>query len=306
MTSVVAHTSEDRRSALEPSGRRPARLTPARIGLYGFMLTAVAFFVLPLYIMVSTSLKPLEETLSGGVLALPLAPTFAPWAEAWSSACTGLTCEGLQPGFLNSVAILVPSVLLSLALGAINGYALSFWRVPWANLLFGGLVIGAFIPFQVLIYPLVRITATLRLTDTLFGITLVHAVFQMPIVTLLFRNYFSSLPGELFKAAKMDGAGFFRIFFSIMLPMSFPIVTVALILLTTHIWNDYILGLTFAGRQNFPMTVQLNNIMKSESSVKLYNVEMAAVLLTTLVPLIVYFVSGRWFIRGIAAGAVKG
>jgi glucose/mannose transport system permease protein len=172
--------------------------------------------------------------------------------------------------------------------------------------LFGILMMGAFIPVQVMMFPLVRILATLGLFSSLPGIVLVHIIFSMPVMTLLFRNYYLSIPQELFKAARIDGGGFFRIFVQLMLPMSTPIIIVAAIMQITGVWNDYILGLVFAGRDNLPMTVQLNNVINTTTGTRLYNVNMAATILTSMVPLFVYFVSGRWFVRGIAAGAVKG
>ncbi len=280
--------------------------SPARIGVYAFLISAAAFFVLPLYIMLVTSVKTIEEIQLGNIFALPIKFTIEPWRVAWSSACTGTACEGIRGGFLNSLAIAIPSTVLPILLGALNGYALSFWRPRGANLLFAILMVGAFIPVQVMIFPLVRILATLGLFSSLSGIVLVHVIFSMPVMTLLFRNYYASVPQELFKAARIDGGGFLRIFFQLMLPMSIPIIVVAIIMQVTGVWNDYILGLIFAGRDNLPMTVQLNNVINTTTGVRLYNVNMAATILTSLVPLTIYFISGRWFIRGIAAGAIKG
>jgi glucose/mannose transport system permease protein len=178
--------------------------------------------------------------------------------------------------------------------------------VRFANLMFGILLCGAFIPYQVFLYPLVRLFSTIGIYDSLLGIVVVHTVFGLPVMTLLFRNFYSSLPRELFNAARVDGGGFLAIFIHVILPMSTPILIVATILQVTGIWNDFILGLTFAGRENLPMTVQLNNVVNSTQGERAYNVDMAATVLTALVPLVVYFVSGRWFVRGIAAGAVKG
>jgi glucose/mannose transport system permease protein len=287
-------------------GRRPRHLTVGRIGIYAFLVTAALFFMLPLWIMVVTSLKPMEEIRLGNILALPAAMTFEAWTKAWSSACTGLECNGISVGFWNSVRILIPSVILSIMAGAINGYALSFWRVKGANVMFGVLLLGAFIPYQVFLYPLVRIFSLTGIYNSLTCIVLVHVIFGLPTMTLLFRNYYAGLPIELFKAARIDGGGFWSIFFRVILPMSTPILVVATILQVTGIWNDFIFGLTFAGRENLPMTVQLNNIVNSTQGERAYNVDMAATMLAALVPLVVYFVSGRWFVRGIAAGAVKG
>ena len=296
--------------AARPATRAPARRRPrwtaSRIGLYAFLLSAAAFFLLPLYVMLVTSLKPMDEIRLGNIFSLPVNITVEPWMVAWASACTGLQCEGISTGFWNSVAIVVPSTVLSILLGAINGYALSFWRPRGGAWLFGILMMGAFVPYQVLMFPLVRAFAAMSLFGTLPGIVLIHAIFGMPVMTLLFRNYYASLPMELFKAARIDGGGFWRIFFQLMLPMSLPIIVVAVIMQVTGIWNDFILGLVFAGRENLPMTVQLNNIINTTTGERLYNVNMAATILTSLVPLAVYLISGRWFVRGIAAGAVKG
>ena len=279
---------------------------PARIGLYAFLLTAAAFFLLPLYVMLATSVKPMEEIRLGNLFALPVKLTLEPWAQAWTSACTGLACDGIRTGFANSVSIVVPSTALSILLGAVNGYALSFWRPRGAQPLYFVLLAGAFIPYQVMMFPLVRALAAMGLFGSLPGIVLVHTLFGMPVMTLLFRNYYAGVPRELFMAARVDGGGFWRIFVQLMLPMSLPIVVVAVIMQVTGIWNDYLLGLVFAGREHLPMTVQLNNIINTTTGERLYNVNMAATLLTSVVPLAVYLVSGRWFVRGIAAGAVKG
>lgn len=278
----------------------------ARFGLYAFLASAALFFLLPLYVMLVTSLKSMDEIRLGNIFALPLAPTLDAWRAAWSEACTGAACEGVQGGFWNSVRIALPSTVLPIALGALNGYALSFWRPRGANLLFGVLLLGAFVPVQVMIYPLVRMMAGLGVFGSLPAIVIVHLVFGMPVLTLLFRNYYSALPQELFHAARIDGGGFWRIFWHVMLPLSVPMLVVAAIMQLTGVWNDYILGLVFAGRDNLPMTVQLNNVINTTTGTRLYNVNMAATILTALVPLAVYFLSGRWFVRGIAAGAVKG
>lgn len=288
-----------------PAVRRK-RWRPARIGLYAFLFTAAAFFLLPAYVMLVTSVKPMEEIRLGNLFAWPVTLTLEPWAQAWFSVCTGLQCEGIRGGFWNSVAIVVPSTAVSIFFGALNGYALSFWRPRFGNLLFLVLLVGAFVPYQVVMFPLVRAFAAMGLFGTLQGIVLIHTIFGMPVMTLLFRNYYASIPGELFKAARIDGGGFWRIFFQLMLPMSAPIVIVAVIMQVTAIWNDFLLGLVFAGREHLPMTVQLNNVINTTTGERLYNVNMAATLLTSLVPLAVYLLSGRWFVRGIAAGAVKG
>lgn len=277
----------------------------ARVGVYAFLLFAAAFFLLPLYVMLTTSFKTMEEIRLGQIFALPSSITFDAWRAAWSEACTGVSCEGVRGGFWNSVTIAVPSVVLPILLGAINGYALSWWKPKGSQWLFGILMLGAFIPIQVMIYPLVKLEAAIGIYSSLPGIVFVHLVFAMPIMTLLFRNYYAGLPSELFKAARVDGGGFWRIFIQLVLPMSTPMLIVAAIMQITGVWNDYILGLTFAGRENQPMTVQLNNVINTTTGERLYNLNMAATILTSAVPLLVYLISGRWFVRGIAAGAVK-
>jgi len=282
------------------------RFTAARLGVYAFLCVAAAFFLLPLYVMLVTSFKTMDEVRSSSIFALPWRPTFDAWIQAWSSACTGLECRGVSVGFWNSVLIVVPSVVVSIAVGAVNGYALSLWRPRYGNALFAILMIGVFVPAQVVLVPLVRMLAGVGLFGSLPALIVVHTIFGMPIMTLLFRNYYASLPDELFKAARIDGGGFWRIFWSVMLPMSTPMLVVAAIMQVTGVWNDYLMGLIFGGSGMVPMTVQLNNIVNSTFGEKAYNVNMAATLLTSAVPLLVYVVSGRWFVRGIASGAVKG
>lgn len=289
-----------------PRGPRKQQLSIARMGIYGFLIIAALFFLMPFWVMIVTSLKTLPEIREGNLFNWPSDPTFEPWIKAWFDACTGRDCNGLRPGFWNSVKITAIATVVSIVIAAINGYALSFWRYKYANLLFGILVFGAFVPYQVVIYPLIITMRELGIFSTLLSIVLVHSIFGMPILTLLYRNFFANLPMEMFKAARIDGAGFWQIFFRIMVPMAVPITIVAIILQLTGIWNDFLFGTVFAGRQNMPMTVQLNNIVQTTTGVREYNVHMAATILTAAVPLFVYFISGKWFVRGIAAGAVKG
>jgi glucose/mannose transport system permease protein len=290
-----------------PSGPKPKKsLSAKNIMLYSTMFVIAVYYALPLYVMIVTSLKGMPEIRLGNIFSPPVDVTFAPWVKAWSQACTGLNCDGLSRGFWNSVEILIPSLIISVAVTSVTGYSLANWKFKGSEVFFTILIFGAFIPYQVMIYPLVIILRELGLFGSLYGLVLVHTIFAMPILTLLFRNYFTSLPEELFKAARVDGAGFWGIFFRIMLPMSLPIFVVALILQVTGIWNDFLFGVIYTRPDQYPMTVQLNNIVNSVQGVKEYNVNMAATLLTGIVPLIIYFASGKLFVRGIAAGAVKG
>lgn len=291
----------------EPRGARPRRtLSRRNIMLYGALIVIALYYLLPLYVMVVTSLKGMPEIRLGNIFAPPLEITFEPWVKAWSEACTGLNCEGLSRGFWNSVRITVPSVVLSIAIASVNGYALANWKFKGADIFFTILIFGAFVPYQVMLYPIVILLREIGLYGSLTGLVVVHTIFGMPILTLLFRNYFASVPEELFKAARVDGAGFWGIYFKIMLPMSLPIFVVAIILQVTGIWNDFLFGVVYTKPDTYPMTVQLNNIVNSVQGVKEYNVNMAATIITGLVPLAIYFVSGKLFVRGIAAGAVKG
>jgi glucose/mannose transport system permease protein len=290
-----------------PHGTKPRKaFSRSNILLYGTLIMVAMYYLLPLYVMVVTSLKGMPEIRMGNVFGPPIEITFEPWVKAWSTACTGINCDGLSRGFGNSVRILIPSVVLSIAISSVNGYALANWRFKGSEVFFTILIIGAFIPYQVMIYPIVILLREMGLYGTLWGLVLVHSIFGMPILTLLFRNYFTSVPEELFKAARVDGAGFWGIYFQIMLPMSLPIFVVAIILQVTGIWNDFLFGVIYTKPDLYPMTVQLNNIVNSVQGVKEYNVNMAATLLTGFVPLAIYFISGRLFVRGIAAGAVKG
>ena len=290
-----------------PQGRKPQRkLSRRNIFLYGTLIMIALYYAVPLYIMIVTSLKGMPEIRLGNIFSPPVEITFAPWVSAWSSACTGLSCEGLSPGFWNSVRITIPSVILSIIVASVNGYALANWRFKGANVFFTILIFGAFIPYQVMLYPIVIMLREIGLYGSLSGLVIVHTIFGMPILTLLFRNYFTSLPEELFKAARVDGAGFWGIYFRVLAPMSVPIFTVAVILQVTGIWNDYLFGVVYTSPETYPMTVQLNNIVNATQGVIEYNVNMAATLITGLVPLTIYFISGSLFVRGIAAGAVKG
>ncbi len=294
-------------TTLEPRGPKPKRtFSKTNVIVYGSLFLISIYYLLPLWVMVVTSLKGMPEIRIGNIFAPPLEITFQPWVKAWSEACTGINCDGLSRGFGNSVRILIPSVIMSILIASINGYALANWRFKGSNTFFTILIVGAFIPYQVMIYPLVILLREIGLMGSLWGLVLVHTIFGMPILTLLFRNHFASIPEELFKAARVDGAGFWGIYFRVLLPMSVPIFVVAMILQVTGIWNDFLFGVIYTKPDTYPMTVQLNNIVNSIQGVKEYNVNMAATLLTGAVPLLIYFISGKLFVRGIAAGAVKG
>ena len=292
---------------LIPNGPKPKKaFSRSNIIIYGTLIVISIYYLLPLWVMVMTSLKGMPEIRMGNIFSPPLEITFEPWVKAWAHACTGINCDGLSRGFWNSVKILIPSLILSISVASVNGYALANWKFRGSEVFFTILIFGAFIPYQIMIYPIVILLREIGLMGSTAGLVLVHTIFGMPILTLLFRNHFAAIPEELFKAARVDGAGFWGIYFKVLLPMSVPIFVVAIILQVTGIWNDFLFGVIYTKPATYPMTVQLNNIVNSVQGVKEYNVNMAATLLTGLVPLVIYFVSGKLFVRGIAAGAVKG
>jgi glucose/mannose transport system permease protein len=277
-----------------------------RWGLYLMLGIFAVWYLLPLFIMLTTSLKSLDEIRTGSLVALPREITFDAWATAWSGACTGIQCEGLRPYFWNSVLLAVPAVLISSLIGAMNGYVIAQWRFKGANLIFSLMLFGCFIPFQVVLLPMARMLGIMNIAGTIPGLIFVHVIYGIGFTTLFFRNYYVTIPAELTKAAKIDGAGFFRIFWSIFLPLSLPIIVVTVIWQFTQIWNDFLFGVSFSQAGTQPVTVALNNIVNSTTGVKEYNVDMAAAIIAALPTLLVYVVAGKYFIRGLTAGSVKG
>jgi glucose/mannose transport system permease protein len=278
----------------------------ARSGLYVLLVSFALLFLLPMLLVVINSFKPLEEMRQGTLLSLPQNPTTEAWKTAWASACTGLNCEGIRPGLWNSVRITIPAMVISTLAGALNGYALSQWRTKLIDLVLLLITIGLFIPYQAMIYPVVKILSVVGMFRSYTGIVFVHVIFGLPYVTLLLRNFYLGIPDEISRAARMEGATFLRTFWAVILPMSRNILIVVAVLQFTGIWNDYLLGLIFAGNSSVPMTVQLTNIVSDSRGTSLPNVNMAAALIAAMPTLAVYLLSGRYFVRGIAAGAVKG
>jgi glucose/mannose transport system permease protein len=274
--------------------------------LYLLLCTFALYYMMPLFVMITTSLKNLEEIRTGSLMSLPREITLAAWSTAWSSACTGIQCEGLRPYFWNSVLLAVPAVLISTIIGAINGYVVAQWRFKLSNILFALMLFGCFIPFQVVLLPMARVLGMTGLVGSISGLIFVHVIYGIGFTTLFFRNYYVTIPVELVKAAKVDGASFWRIFFSIFLPLSIPIIVVTVIWQFTQIWNDFLFGVSFSQAGTQPITVALNNIVNSTTGVKEYNVDMAAAIIAALPTLLVYIVAGKYFIRGLTAGSVKG
>jgi glucose/mannose transport system permease protein len=272
-------------------------LTFSRVAIYATLLLAAAVYLVPLVVMLLTSFKTPEDIRTGNLLSWPQVVDGIGWIKAWD------TVGGY---FWNSVKITVPAVLISTFIGAMNGYVLSMWRFRGSQLFFGLLLFGCFLPFQTVLLPASFTVGKLGLANTTMGLVLVHVVYGLAFTTLFFRNYYVSVPDALVKAARLDGAGFFTIFNKILLPMSIPIIMVCLIWQFTQIWNDFLFGVVFASGDAQPITVALNNLVNTSTGVKEYNVDMAAAMIAGLPTLLVYIMAGKYFLRGLTAGAVKG
>ncbi|WP_292933190.1 carbohydrate ABC transporter permease [Noviherbaspirillum sp.] len=277
-----------------------------RVVIYALLALVAIYYLIPLYVMLTTSFKTLDEVRAGNLLAIPVSPTTAAWAKAWGSACTGVRCDGLAPFFWNSVYMAVPAVLISTMIGSLNGYVLSHWRFRGSEIVFTALMVGCFIPFQVVILPMARMLGTVEMANTTTGLVIVHVIYGIAFTTLFFRNYYVSVPDELVRAARIDGAGFFMIYRKIIFPLSLPIFMVCFIWQFTQIWNDFLFGVVFGGSDAQPITVALNNLVNTSTGVKEYNVNMAAAIIAALPTLLIYLVAGKYFVRGLTAGAVKG
>ena len=281
---------------LYPSTNRGMELA-MRLLLWTLLALFALWFLLPAYVVLGTSFKDLDEIRGGSLLALPHELNFWAWRHAWSEACIGVECTGLEPYFWNSVAMALPSVAISTFLGALTGYALTKWKFRGANAVFAMILFGCFVPFQVVILPMAQTLGKLGITNTVYGLILVHTVYGLAFTTLFFRNYYVSVPDELVRAATIDGAGFFTIFRRIILPLSPPIIVVSVIWQFTQIWNDFLFGASFTTGGAQPITVAMNNLVNTTTGVKQYNVDMAAALITAAPTLFVYIFAGRYFVR---------
>jgi glucose/mannose transport system permease protein len=277
-----------------------------RVLLYAVLGVFALWYLVPLAVMLLNSVKPLAEIEQGNMVFLPQVFTLDPWRAAWSTAQIGVEAKGLQPYFVNSILMVVPAVLISTLLGAINGYVLTQWRFRGDTLVFGLLLFACFIPFQIVLIPMARMLGALGLAGTTSGLVLVHVVYGIGLTTLFFRNFYASFPRELIRAAQIDGAGFTSIWFRIVLPNSVPIIVVSVIWQFTSIWNDFLFGASFADADSQPVIVALNNLVNASQGVKEYNVYFAAAVIAGLPTLLVYIVAGRYFVRGLMAGSVKG
>jgi len=277
-----------------------------RVVIYTILIIAAIYFLIPLLVMVITSIKTMTDIRTGQLISWPREVTLSAWKEAWATACIGVECQGIKGYFWNSVRMAVPAVIISTIMGAANGYVLSMWRFRGSDTFFSCLLLGCFIPFQVILLPMASTLGRLGIAQSVAGLILVHTVYGLAFTTLFFRNFYVTIPADLVKAAKIDGAGFFRIFWKIILPVSIPIFVVAIIWQMTQIWNDFLFGVAFSGSDSQPVTVAINNLVNTSTGVKKYNVDMAAAIIAGLPTLFVYIVAGKYFLRGLTAGAVKG
>ncbi|BDG45682.1 carbohydrate ABC transporter permease [Parageobacillus sp. KH3-4] len=267
----------------------------SRLFLYVICIFMSLFFLMPVYVMLVTSVKPLDEVTLADMWKLPS-------AFDWSSYQTAFT--KLAPNFWNSVYLVVPATLLSAILGALNGYVLSKWKFKGADTLFTLILFGMFIPYQSILIPLIQFLREIGLYNTIPGLIFVHVVYGIPITTLMFRNFYAAIPDEMIESAKIDGAGFLRIFRYIMLPLSITGFVVVAIWQFTNIWNEFLFAVTITTSSQQPIMVALQNL--SGSQIVQWNVQMAGALLAALPTLLIYIFLGKYFVRGLLAGSVKG
>lgn len=283
----------------------PERGAGPHWAVYAVLALFAAYYLLPLAIVLSDSVRSLPDLARNGLIAVPASFSLAPWREAWSHICVSGACAGIAPFFRNSLEMAIPATLISTAFGAVNGYVLSKWRFPGSEVVFAIMTLGVFMPGQLVLLPWAITLGRLHLTNTIAGLVLIHCVQGVSFTTLFCRNYDVNIPDELIKAARIDGAGFWRIFRRIVLPLSPPILIVAVIWQFTSIWNDFLFGVTFSSGSRQPVTAALIGLATAGTGVHEYDVESAAVLLGALPPLLVYLFGGRYFVRGLTQGAVK-
>jgi glucose/mannose transport system permease protein len=282
-----------------------ARRGRAMVVVYILLTLFAAYYVLPLGVVVLNSFRDIDEIARGGLIGLPHSFSTQYFATAWSTFCVQAMCKGIAPFFYNSLWMTIPATIISTAIGAVNGYALSAWRFRGSEALFAFMTLGVFLPGQMVLLPWAYTLGTLGLTNTIAGLILIHCVQGLAFTTLFCRNYYVNIPDALIKAARIDGAGFWRIFRKIVLPLSPPILIVTVIWQFTGIWNDFLFGVVFSSGDHQPVTAALIALTAGQTSVRRYNIEAAAVLIGALPPLLIYLFGGRYFMRGLTQGAVK-
>lgn len=273
--------------------------------VYVVLAIFAGYYLLPLVVIIINSFRELEDIAADGLIALPKTFSLEYWPSAWSTFCVAGTCKGIAPNFWNSLYMTIPATIISTALGAINGYILSKWRFRGSGFIFGFITIGVFLPAQMVLLPWAFVLGKLHLTNTVWGLIFVHTIQGLSFTTLFCRNYYISIPDDLIKAARIDGAGFWRIFYRIILPLSPPILIVTVVWQFTGIWNEFLFGVVFSSGTQQPITSALIALTTAGTSVHQYNVEAAAVLIAAMPPLLIYFFGGRYFVRGLTQGAIK-
>lgn len=276
-----------------------------RIVIYGFLGAFALVYLLPLFVVVFNSFRSLPEIAENGLIALPESFTFEAWGKAWGSYCINGRCEGMAQNFWNSVFMTVPATLISTLLGALNGYILSKWRFKGSELIFTFMLFGVFMPGQIALMPWAYILGTTGLNKTMWGLVLVHVVQGISFTTLFCRNFYINIPDDLIKAARIDGAGFWRIFYKIILPISPPILIVTVIWQFTGIWNEFLYGVVLTTGKTQPVTAAIVAFASNGQNVREYDIMSAGVLIGALPPLLVYFFGGKYFVRGLTQGAIK-
>ncbi len=279
------------------------RLTLTRALVYGVLLAFAIYYVFPLYLVFATSFKRFADVSLSTMWDWPSPISLESFAQAWNGRPEA-NIRGIGDGFLNSVRMVVPATVISCILGSLNGYVLSKWRFRGSETLFTLILFGMFIPYQSILIPLVRFLQSIQLYATISGLVLVHVVYGIPITTLIFRNYYAGVPNELVEAARIDGANFFRIYRSVLLPLSIPGFVVVAIWQFTQIWNEYLFAVVISSTRAQPATVALQNMGGGQFTE--YNVQMAGALIVAAPTLLVYVLLGRYFLRGLLAGAMKG
>jgi glucose/mannose transport system permease protein len=292
--------------AVDPAATLAARrYFLGRLGVYSFLTIFAFIYVLPLFVIVANSFRPLPEIIQNGLIGIPHSFSLNAWDQAWNTYCVGGTCEGMRRNFLNSLEMAIPATIISTMLGLMNGYILSKWRFKGSEILFTGMMFGVFIPGQLSLMPWAFILGHLGLANSIGGLVLLHCVQGLSFTTLFCRNYYISIPDDLIKAARIDGAGFWRIFFKIILPLSSPILIVTVIWQFTGIWNEYLFGVVFTAGRSRPITAALIGMASGGTNVRVYDVMSAAVLIGAIPPLLIYLLGGRYFVRGLTQGAIK-
>src|SRR5579871_2884313 len=281
------------------------RRSRAKIGIYAVLTLFAVWYLLPLVVVILNSFRPLPEIAKNGLIGFPHGFQVNAWVRAWSQYCIGGTCAGVSPNFYNSLLLTIPATVISTAIGCINGYVLSKWRFRGSELLFGAMTLGVFMPGQMVLLPWAFILGHIGLANSIAGLTLIHCVQGLSFTTLFCRNYYVSVPDDLIKAARIDGAGFWRIFFKIVLPLSPPILIVTVIWQFTGIWNEYLFGVVFTSGGQQPVTAALVALQTGQMNAHPYNIASCAVLIGAVPPLLIYLFGGKYFVRGLTQGAVK-